>query len=143
MWQRVQTLYLAIATALIAALFWCNLSRVIGPDGTVEFIAYTDKSVFKIWLSIITVLQVLALGGYKWRMKQLRVVIFTALVCVGFQAWLGLYFFQTMGSEHVSFTAVFPLVAAILDAMAAKNILLDEAIVFSANRLRKPRTKKK
>lgn len=141
MWQRLQTLYLAIATILIVSLFWCDLSRILLPDGTVEYVAYTDKTIFKIWIIILTVLQVLALGGYKWRMRQLRVVIFTAIVCLGFQGWLALYFFQTMGEQHMSFTAVFPLIAAILDAMAAKNILLDEAIVFSANRLRKPRKK--
>ena len=33
MWQRVQTLYLAVATALIAFLFTCNKAVVIGPDG--------------------------------------------------------------------------------------------------------------
>lgn len=143
MWQRLQTLYLAIATGLVSALFFCNLACVISPDGTPEYIAYTDKTVFKIWLIILTAAHLLALGGYKWRMKQLRVVIFTALASLGFQSWLALYFFQTMGEQVLSFTAVFPLVAAILDAMAAKNILLDEAIVFSANSMKKASRKKK
>ncbi|MBO5194109.1 MAG: DUF4293 family protein, partial [Bacteroidales bacterium] len=35
------------------------------------------------------------------------------------------------------YTAVFPIVAAILDFLAARNIFLDEAMVQSASRLRK------
>lgn len=143
MWQRIQTLYLGIATLLISSLFWCDLAREILPDGTVSHIAYTDKTIFTIWLVLLTVLQVLALGGYKWRMKQFRVVIFTAIVSLGFQAWLALYFFQTRDVQIMSWTALFPLAVTILDAFAARNILLDEAIVISANRLRGPRKKKK
>lgn len=143
MWQRIQTLFLGLATLLVASMFWLDLSRIILPDGAVQHVAYTDKTVFIIWLSIITFLQVMALGGYKWRMRQLRVVIFTAIVCLGFQGWLVLYFFQTRGMEVVSFTALFPLAAAVLDFFAARNILLDEAIVYSANRLREPRKKRK
>ncbi len=143
MWQRIQTLYLAVATLLTAALFWCSLSNVIEPDGTVTMIKYTDKPIFTVWLTILTVLQVLALGGYKWRMKQIRVVIFTAIVQLGFLGWLVFYFFQTRGMEVLSWTALLPMVAAVMDFLAAKNILLDEAIVYSANRLRSPRKKKK
>lgn len=143
MWQRIQTLFLGLATLLVVSMFWLDLSQVVLPDGSTEHIAYVDKTIFKIWLIILTVLQVFALGGYKWRMKQLRVVIFTALVCLGFQAWLVVYFFQTRGVEIVSFTALFPLAAAVLDFFAARNILLDEAIVYSANHLREPRKKKK
>lgn len=142
MWQRIQTLYLALATGFIVALYWCNLSSVVMDDGTLQYIAYTDKTVFTIWISLLTIFHVLALGGYKWRMKQFRVVIFTAIVCAAFQIWLVLYYFQTKGVEVISWTALFPLVAVILDVLAARNILLDEAIVFSANRLRSPRKKR-
>lgn len=141
MWQRIQTLYLGLASLLVVSLFWCNLSAVIMPDGSAEYIKYTDKTIFTVWLSILTALQLLALGGYKWRMKQFRVVVFTALVNLGFQAWLVLYFFQTRDIEIMSWTALFPLAATVLDFCAARNILLDEAIVFSANRLRSRRKK--
>lgn len=143
MWQRYQTLLLAVATLLIASLFWCDLSRTVMADGIIDYVKYTDKTIFKVWLIILTVLHVLALGGFKWRMKQFRVVVFTALVTLGFQIWLAVYFFQTKDTSVMSWTALFPLLAAGLDAYAARNILLDEFIVQSANRLRGPRKKKK
>ena len=143
MWQRYQTLLLAVATLLIVSLFWCDLSRTVMADGIIDYVKYTDKTIFKVWLIILTVLHVLALGGFKWRMKQFRVVVFTALVTIGFQIWLAVYFFQTKDTSVMSWTALFPLLAAGLDAYAARNILLDEFIVQSANRLRGPRKKKK
>ena len=143
MWQRYQTLLLAVATLLIVSLFWCDLSRTVMADGIIDYVKYTDKTIFKVWLIILTVLHVLALGGFKWRMKQFRVVVFTALVTLGFQIWLAVYFFQTKDTSVMSWTALFPLLAAGLDAYAARNILLDEFIVQSANRLRGPRKKKK
>lgn len=143
MWQRYQTLLLAVATLLIVSLFWCDLSRTVMADGIIDYVKYTDKTIFKVWLIILTILHVLALGGFKWRMKQFRVVVFTALVTIGFQIWLAVYFFQTKDTSVMSWTALFPLLAAGLDAYAARNILLDEFIVQSANRLRGPRKKKK
>lgn len=143
MWQRYQTLLLAIATALVASLFWCSVSRFVTPSGAIEYIAYTDKSIFKIWLIILTVLHVLALGGYKWRMRQFRVVVFTAIVTFAFQIWLMVYWLQVKDVQIVSWTALFPLAVTALDAYAARNILLDEFIVASANRLRSSRKKKK
>ncbi len=141
MWQRIQTLYLGIASLLIVSMFWCSLSSIVMPDGSSMYIRYTDNTLFTAWLVILTVLQVLALGGYRWRMKQFRVVIFTALANLGFLACLVFYCFQVIDSQIMSWTSLFPLAAAILDFSAARNILLDEAIVFSANRLRSRRKK--
>lgn len=143
MWQRVQTLYLGIATAVIAALFGCNAASIALPDGQVDNIRYIDKTVYLVWLILLTVLQVLSLGGYKWRMKQLRVVVFTGLLCLGFQGWLAVDYFRLDDSVVMSWTALLPLAAAVLDFIAARNIMLDEAIVQSANRLRAPRGKKR
>ena len=42
-----------------------------------------------------------------------------------------------------SFTAAFPLVAAILDVMAAKNIMLDEMMVQAHSRIRKKKSSQK
>ena len=56
MWQRVQTLYLGIATAVIAALFGCNAASIALPDGQVDNIRYIDKTVYLVWLILLTVL---------------------------------------------------------------------------------------
>ena len=142
MWQRVQTLYFGIATLLIASLFWSDVARTVVEGGGVEHIRYTSKTIYLIWLILLTVFQILSLGGYRWRMKQFRVVIITVVLCLGFQGWL-VYDYVRFHNEMVfSWTALFPVVAAILDSIGARNILLDEAIVQSANRLRLPRNKK-
>lgn len=139
MWQRVQTLYIGLATLILVALYWCDAARIALADGEVEHIRYIDKTIYLVWLIILTVFQVLSLGGYKWRMRQLRVVIVTAIMCLGFQAWLVVDYFRMPEQMVMSWTALFPLAAAVLDFIGARNIMLDEAIVQSANRLRAPR----
>lgn len=139
MWQRVQTLYIGIATLLVVVLYWCDAATMLAAGEQTEHIRYIDKTIYLVWLVILTVLQVLSLGGYKWRMRQLRVTIVTGIMCLGFQAWLAVDYFRLPEQVVMSWTAVFPLVAAILDFIGARNIMLDEAIVQSANRLRAPR----
>lgn len=142
MWQRVQTLYLGIATLLVASLFWSDAARIALPEGGEEHITYVSKTIYLVWIILLTVLQVLSIGGYKWRMKQFRVVVFTGITCLGFQGFLVYDYVQMHEQMAFSFTVLFPLVAAILDFVAARNILLDEAIVQSAHRLRSARRKK-
>lgn len=143
MWQRVQTLYIGIATLLVASLFWCDIARIPLSDGSAGYIGFTEKTIYLVWVILLTVVQVLALLGFKWRMKQMRVVLVAGFLCIGFQVWLAVDFFAMKDTISYSFTALFPLVAAILDFVGARNILLDEAIVQSANRLRRARGKKR
>ena len=143
MWQRIQTLYLGIATILVAALFWSDVARIALPDGGIENVRYTSRTIYLVWVILLTVLQVLCLGGYKWRMKQLRMTIVTAIMCLGFQGWLAYDYFRLQDEMTFSFTILFPAAASILDFIASRNIFLDEAIVQSANRLRSSRKTKK
>ena len=143
MWQRVQTLYLAVATLLIASLFWSDVALVAAPDGFVEHISYTSKPVYLVWLILLTLFQVLSLGGFKWRMKQFRVAVVTAILCIGFQLWLGVDYFRLGDGISFSWTALFPFAACVLDCLACRAILQDEALVQSASRLRLPRSSKK
>lgn len=142
MWQRLQTLYFGIATLIVASLFWSDVARAVGADGTIESIRFIDNAIYLIWLIILVILQVLSLGGYKWRMKQFRVVIITGIMCLAFQGWLVYDYIRLHNELIFSWTALLPAVAGILDFFGARNILLDEAIVQSANRLRRPRNKK-
>ena len=142
MWQRVQTLYLGVATLLIVSLFWCDVAKRITEGSVVENISYTSYWIYLVWLIVLTVLQILALGGYKWRMKQFRIALIACIMCLGFQGWLAFDFFRLQESVSFSWTALFPLAAAFLDYLGVKNILLDEAIVQSAHRLRSARPQK-
>lgn len=150
MWQRVQTLYLAIATILIIAMLAGNVGTIIGDQGT-ENVKYYEKTSYLIFLIMTLMANVIALFSFKARMLQMRVAMLSAILLVFFQIWLGVGFarFQLgIGMEETgarmifSFTAIFPVIAAIFNMLAARNIALDEAMVQSAYRLRKSKHRK-
>lgn len=150
MWQRVQTLYLAIATILIIAMLAGSVGTIIGDQGT-ENVKYYEKTSYLIFLIMTLMANVIALFSFKARMLQMRVAMLSAILLVFFQIWLGVGFarFQLgIGMEETgarmifSFTAIFPVIAAILNMLAARNIALDEAMVQSAYRLRKSKHRK-
>lgn len=150
MWQRVQTLYLAIATILIIAMLAGNVGTIIGDQGT-ENVKYYEKTSYLIFLIMTLMANVIALFSFKARMLQMRVAMLSAILLVFFQIWLAVGFarFQLgIGMEETgarmifSFTAIFPVIAAILNMLAARNIALDEAMVQSAYRLRKSKHRK-
>lgn len=140
MWQREQTLYLMIASALVAALFFSVKAFVFGPDGThaqeFRYIAYTP---YLILLIVVALLQVIALTTFKVRVLQMRTAVLSALILVALQGWLAVDFFTADKSVVFRWTAVFPLVAALLDVWAARAIFRDQLLVESLSSLRKRR----
>lgn len=140
MWQRVQTLYLMIASALVVALFFSVKAFVFGPDGThaqeFRYIAYTP---YLILLIVVALLQVIALTTFKVRVLQMRTAVLAALILVALQGWLAVDFFTADKSVVFRWTAVFPLVAALLDIWAARAIFRDQLLVESLSSLRKRR----
>ena len=140
MWQRVQTLYLMIASALVAALFFSVKAFVFGPDGThaqeFRYIAYTP---YLILLIVVALLQVIALTTFKVRVLQMRTAVLAALILVALQGWLAVDFFTADQALVFRWTAVFPLVAALLDVWAARAIFRDQLLVESLSSLRKRR----
>ena len=134
MWQRVQTLYLFLATALIAALFFCHKAGDV---------YYTDYWPYLVLLLVVAFLNVMALTTYKHRIFQMRTATLSAIILLGLQAWLVVDFFNTHNTPVFSLTAVFPVVAAILDFLAARNILADELLVRNSSRLRAAKRGKK
>ncbi|MCM1501220.1 MAG: DUF4293 domain-containing protein [Bacteroidales bacterium] len=152
MWQRIQTLYLAVASILVGSLFFCTMATALGPNGESVDIHYYEKTAFLIFLISLFSANVIALLTFKARMLQMRVCVLAALLLIGFQIWIGVDFYHGQitgieingieGKMTFSITAVFPIVAAILDVLAARAIALDEAMVQSASRLRSGRRRK-
>ena len=134
MWQRIQTLYLILATGLVAALFFCTKAGDI---------TYTEYWPYAILLIVIAFLQVMATTTWKHRIFQMRTASLSAIILIGLQAWLVVDFITTHNDPVFHVTAVFPVVAAILDFLAARSILADEMLVRSADRLRAAKRKKK
>lgn len=141
MWQRIQTLYLAIATALVAVLFFSLKAVIPAGDGTfAEEIKYTAYVPYLILLIVITALNVLALTSYRFRVFQMRTAVLAAIITLAFQAWLVVDYLATRGEVVFRYTAIFPLVAFILDLLATRGIASDILVAESVNHLR---TKKK
>lgn len=142
MWQRIQTLYLGISTILTASMFFSNFATVLGPDGTSEKIGYGEYVPYLLFLIMLTAANVTAIATFKARMLQMRVCILTAILQLAFQLWLAVDIIRHWNEMVFSITAVFPLVAIILDLLAARGIFMDEAIVHAASHLRGDRRKR-
>ena len=137
MWQRIQTLYLALATALIIAMFFLPKAVVPGADGTAsETFRFVTYIPYLILLAVIALLDLLALTGWKHRVFQMRTAILAALVTLALQIWLVVDYLSNSGAMVFRIAAVFPVVAVILDLMAARRIHADQLLVESFSRLR-------
>jgi len=142
MWQRQQTLYLAISTILVGLMFFLDKASVPGADGqSLETFSYISYIPYLILLVIVTLLHILALTTYKFRVFQMRTTTLAALLTLALQIWLVVDFFSTHDTMVFKVSAVFPLIAIILDVMAIRGILADEMLVRSSESLRKKRRK--
>lgn len=137
MWQRLQTLYLCIATGLIVALFFSVKAFTLGPGGvhSVE-LTYIKYTPYLILLILITILQLLAVFTFNARVFQMRTAVLSAILMIALQAWISVDYFTADKELIFKFTAVFPLVAAILNFIAARYILRDQLLVESVSHLR-------
>lgn len=133
MWQRIQTLYLFLATGLVVSLFFCMKAGDV---------PYTDYWPYLVLLIVTGFLQVMALTTYKHRVFQMRTAVLSAIILLGLQGWLVYDFISTHNDPVFHVSAVFPIVAVILDFLAARSILADELLVRSADRLRAAKRKK-
>lgn len=137
MWQRLQTLYLCLATGLVVALFFSVKAFTLGPGGvhSVE-LTYIKYTPYLILLILITILQLLAVFTFNARVFQMRTAVLAAILMIALQAWIGVDYFTADKEWIFKFTAVFPLVAAILNFIAARYILRDQLLVESVSHLR-------
>lgn len=141
MWQRIQTLYIAIATGLIASMFFSNIATVIGPGGEELGIRYYEKSSFLVLMIMILTAHICALFSYKSRFLQARVCIIAGLLLTGFQIWLGIDFIRMRNDMVFNITGVFPIAGAILDILAARAAMIDEITITAVGSTRKARKK--
>lgn len=142
MWQRIQTLYIGIATALTAAMFFCRMATIIGPEGNDIDIRYYEKLPYLMMLIMLLTAGVCAVFTYKSRLLQARVCILMALMLIGFQIWLGIDFIRYHNDMVFSITLLFPIVSAILNAIAARGNLVDEMTLQAVKSAKKARKKK-
>ncbi len=114
-------------------MFFCNKA------GDISFVSYWP---YLVLLVVITLLNILALTTYRFRVFQVRTAVLAALVTLGLQAWLVVDFVLSGNDPLFHVAAIFPLVAVILDVLAARGIWADELMVRSSDRLRSAKRKK-
>lgn len=142
MWQRIQTLYLGISTALMFSMFFCIFATIIGPDGAEVTISYREKLPYLVLMVMLITAHIAATASFKAFFLQARVSIIAGLLAFGFQIWIGIDILRNMNDMTFSFTALFPLAAGVLDIMAAKRSMVDEMTVTAVKSARKIRRKK-
>lgn len=143
MWQRVQTLYMAISTVLALVMVLGVKAIIPSADGSeARVISYAAYIPYLILLVIILILDVLALTTWKFRVFQMRTAVLSAIITLALQIWLAVDFFSNMGACVYRISAVFPIVCVILDLLAARGILADEMLVRSTYHLRSSKRKR-
>ena len=133
MWQRIQTLYLLISTLLVGLMFFCDKA---------DDVAFTEYLPYLILIIVLSLLNVLALTTYKFRVFQMRTAILSAIIALALQAWLIVDYIATSDVMSFRLTALFPLASAVLNFLASRNIMADELMVRSASRLRSSKRKR-
>ena len=114
-------------------MFFCNKA------GDISYVSYWP---YLVLLIVITLLNILALTTYKIRVFQVRTTVLAAIITLALQGWLVVDFLITGNDPLFHVTAIFPLVAVILDVLAARGIWADELMVRSSSRLRSSKRKK-
>ena len=140
MWQRIQTLYLAVSTALLFILFFSDACAVTSPEG-MQYVTYfqIQKPYFGILLVILFAMTVLALVTFKVRILQMRLATLSGLVALGMAGWLAWYYFTAPGNVTFKWTVIFPLIVALSNFLAARGCFQDQLMVESAYRIRESR----
>ena len=148
--QRVQTLYL-LAVVILGILLCCFAPVQFLPAEGVEYVLLMP---FAKWpLAVISVaIPAIALVNiflFKHRLVQTRINVVNVVLCIGYYALLALYIaFVVRGYETVNDVQLagatwylnvwsgLPLVCIVLNMMATRRILKDEALVRAAERIR-------
>ena len=137
MWQRIQTLYLAVSAGLLCFLLFGNALTLNTPDG-LEAVRYTAlaRPYMAIILWILASIQLVALISFKVRILQMRLSVVAALVSLGIFIWLGVMYFTAPEGAVFRLTAILPLAITVFDFLAARGAFQDQLVVESASRLR-------
>jgi hypothetical protein len=140
MWQRIQTLYLAVSTALLFILFFSDAYTMTSPEG-MQYVTYLQiqKPYFGILLVILFAMTVLALVTFKVRILQMRLATLSGLVALGMTGWLAWYYFTAPENVTFKWTVIFPLIVALSNFLAARGCFQDQLMVESAYRIRESR----
>jgi hypothetical protein len=150
--QRIQSLYLLVAAALMSLTLFMPIATFVVDGNTYELSAFAlscgDMSESTLWMGVMlvmaTLLPLVAIFLFKRRTLQVRlcaveiVLLLGSLVMIGLYYWLTSRLFENLVVEHRQFGwgAPMPLVSLVLTALASRAIFKDEVLVRSLDRIR-------
>ena len=155
--QRIQTLYLLLATALMSLTLFLPLATIVQGSEEVVVKAFSvDIKSFEfdlplplylgILLSVATALPFVTIFLYKRRLAQIRLCVSEIVLLVGSALFVGLYCYRlcdllaevATGDSvfTLGFASLMPVVAIIPMVLAIRGIARDEALVRSLDRIR-------
>ncbi len=152
--QRIQSVWLFLAAAILFSMFISPLAEMIGPEGQyyrfeltgiyegVGETALRIESLMPLWflVSVTGMLSLVTIFFYKRRIMQIRICIFNLLLLIGFYALFLFYFFHFRSNLDVDISlripVVFPAIALIMVFLATRGIRKDEMVVRSYDRIR-------
>ena len=150
--QRIQSLYLLVAAALMSLTLFMPIATFVVDGNTYELSAFAlscgDMSESTLWMGVMlvmaTLLPLVVIFLFKRRTLQVRlcaveiVLLLGSLVMIGLYYWLTSRLFENLVVEHrqVGWGAPMPLVSLVLTALASRAIFKDEVLVRSLDRIR-------
>lgn len=153
--QRIQTIYLLLATVLMSLTLFLPLATIINGANEVVVKAFVVDGLdgvittlplyLGLLLSLTTALLLSIIFFFKKRMLQIRLCVSAIVLLVGSAAFIGLYCYRlydilsATGAEQIftlGFASLMPIVAIIPMVLAIRGIAKDEALVRSLDRIR-------
>ena len=150
--QRIQTLYLLLAAAMMSLTLFLPLATIVYGGNELILKAFTLNGLEGIegtlpvylgaFLAVTTALLLVIIFLYKKRMAQIRLCVSAIVLLFCSAALIGLYCYRLcdilVGDLvfTLGFASLMPLVAIIPVALAIRGIARDEALVRSLDRIR-------
>lgn len=150
--QRIQTLYLLLATAMMSLTLFLPLATIVYGGNELVLKAFTLSGVESIegalpvylgaFLALTTALLLVIIFLYKKRLVQIRLCVSTIVLLLGSAGLIGLYCYRLcdiLSGDLIftlGFASLMPVVAIIPVVLAIRGIARDEALVRSLDRIR-------
>lgn len=153
--QRIQTLYLLLATAMMSLTLFLPLATIVYGGNEMIIKAFTVSGVegfsdsLPLYLGLVlaatTALLLAIIFIYKKRMVQIRLCVAAIVLLLGSALLIGLYCYRFCNIlaelnydiiMAVGFASLMPVVAIIPVVLAIRGIARDEALIRSLDRIR-------
>jgi hypothetical protein len=149
--QRIQSLYLLLATVLLIVALCMPVGQFISVDAAIVHVfkplgvALSDGGFQTTWglfgiLLLSAIIELCTIFLFRNRMLQIRMTIFSSILLLGFYIALAVFVYMLKSDLAMEFqlgwTLCFPAISIILNYLAFRAIYKDEVMVKAADRLR-------